>query len=81
MWRTMDSPRCWEAGGCAACKTFEVRRMGEGQLADQFQPMADALGADGYYGVISFESVYHPGDGDYEARLRSCIGGFKQHFG
>lgn len=61
--------------------TLTVKKMGEGQLADQFQPMADALRADGYDGVISFESVYHPGNGDYEAGFRDCIGLFKQLFG
>jgi sugar phosphate isomerase/epimerase len=61
--------------------TLEVRRMGEGQLADQFQPVADALRADGYDGVISFESVYHPGDGNFEAGFRRCIGRFKGLFG
>ncbi len=61
--------------------TLEVRPMGEGQLADQFSPMADALRADGYDGVISFESVYHPGNGDFEAGFRRCIGRFKEIFG
>jgi sugar phosphate isomerase/epimerase len=61
--------------------TLEVRRMGDGQLADQFQPIADALKADGYDGVVSFESVYHPGNGDFEAGFRQCIGTFKNHFG
>ena len=61
--------------------TLEVRRMGEGQLADLFQPMADALRADAYDGVISFESVYHPGNGDFEAGFRQCIDTFKQIFG
>ena len=60
---------------------LEVRRMGEGHLADQFQPIADALGKDGYNGCISFESVYHPGDGDFEAGFRQCIGTFKKIFG
>lgn len=60
--------------------TLEVRRMGEGQLADQFQPIADALRADHYDGVISFESVYHPGDGDFEAGFRQCISRFKDIF-
>ncbi len=60
--------------------TLEVREMGKGQLADQFQPLADALTADGYDGVISYESVYHPGDGDFEAGFRLCIGKFKAHF-
>jgi sugar phosphate isomerase/epimerase len=60
--------------------TLEVRRMGEGQLADLFQPMADALRADEYDGVISFESVYHPGNGDFEAGFRDCIDRFKEIF-
>ena len=60
--------------------TLEVREMGHGQLADQFQPLADALRADGYDGVISFESVYHPGNGDFESGFRLCIDKFKAHF-
>jgi len=60
--------------------TLEVRPMGEGQLGDQFQPMADALRADGYDGVVSLEAVYHPGDGDFEAGFRKCIGPFKELF-
>lgn len=60
--------------------TLEVRRMGEGQLADQFQPLADALRGDGYDGVISFESVYHNGDGDFENGFRLCINRFKAIF-
>ena len=55
--------------------------MGEGQLGDHFAPMAAALRADGYDGVISFESVYHPGDGDFEAGFRQNIGRFKEIFG
>jgi sugar phosphate isomerase/epimerase len=61
--------------------TLEVRPMLKGQLADQFQPLADALRADGYDGTISFESVYHPGNGDYEAGFRQNIGIFKDIFG
>ncbi|MFK7993369.1 MAG: sugar phosphate isomerase/epimerase family protein [Granulosicoccus sp.] len=61
--------------------TLEVREMGHGQLADQFQPIADALRADSYEGVISFESVFHSGDGDFEAGFRRCVGKFKEHFG
>ncbi|WP_298921129.1 sugar phosphate isomerase/epimerase family protein [uncultured Roseobacter sp.] len=60
--------------------TLEVKRMGEGQLADQFQPMADALRAGGYEGVISFESVFHPGNGNFEDGFRQCIAQFKAHF-
>lgn len=61
--------------------TLEVRKMGHGQLADQFQPIADALRTDGYEGVISFDRVYHPGDGDFEAGFRQCVGPFKEIFG
>ena len=60
--------------------TLEVRRMGEGQLADQFQPMADAMRTDSYTGVISFESVYHPGNGNFEDGFRQSIGLFKSLF-
>jgi len=61
--------------------TLEVRPMGEGQLAQQFQPIADALSADKYDGVVSFESVYHPGDGNFETGFRQSIGLFKKIFG
>ncbi len=61
--------------------TLEARRMGEGQLAGQFQSIADALRTDGYGGVVSFESVYHPGNGSFEDGFRLCIDRFKQTFG
>ena len=61
--------------------TLEVTRMGQGQLGDMFVPIAAALNADDYQGVVSFESVYHPGNGDFEAGFRACIGQFKDIFG
>ncbi len=61
--------------------TLEVREMGQGQLAHLFKPMADAMRADAYDGVVSFESVYHCGDGDFEAGFRRCVNLFKKHFG
>ena len=61
--------------------TLEVREMGKGQLGPFFALIAKALRADGYGGVISFESVYHPGNGDFEAGFRSCIGKFLEIFG
>ncbi len=67
---TVDTPRAY----------LEVRKMGEGQLGDQFRPIADAMRSDGYDGVISYESVYHPGDGDFEAGFRQNIGRFKALF-
>ncbi|WP_299597601.1 sugar phosphate isomerase/epimerase [uncultured Tateyamaria sp.] len=60
--------------------TLEVRRMGDGQLTDQFEPMASALQDDGYDGVISFESVYHPGNGNFEDGFRLCVDRFKAIF-
>ena len=65
-----DTPRAY----------LEVREMGKGQLADQFKPMAEALRQDNYEGVISFESVYHPGDGDFEAGFRKNIPTFLKYF-
>jgi len=31
--------------------------------------------------VVSFESVYHPGNDDFEAGFRQCIGRFLEDFG
>ena len=61
--------------------TLTVKEMGHGPLADQFEPMAAALKRDAYDGVISLESVYHPGNGDFEAGFRACVGKFKTIFG
>ena len=61
--------------------TLEVRKMGTGQLGPIFQPMADAMRADHYDGVISFESVFHPGNSDFEDGFRQSIGLFKEIFG
>lgn len=60
--------------------TLKVKKMGDGQLAHLFEPIASALRDDNYQGVISFESVYHPGNGDFEAGFRESIGLFKQLF-
>ena len=59
---------------------LEVRELGKGQLADQFQPIANALRADNYEGVVSFESVYHPGNEDFETGFRMNINKFMQFF-
>lgn len=60
--------------------TLEVRPMGEGQLADMFAPIAQGLREMPYQGVISFESVYHPGNGNFEDGFRGNINRFKAHF-
>lgn len=61
--------------------TLEVRPMGEGELGSQFAPIAAALKADGYDGSISYESVYHLGDGDFEKGFRQCYPVFQRLFG
>lgn len=59
---------------------LESRRMGEGQLADLFSPIAEALRADAYHGVVSFESVYRPRNGSFEDGFRLSIDHFKTLF-
>ena len=59
---------------------LESRRMGEGQLADLFSPIAEALRADSYHGVVSFESVYRPRNGSFEDGFRLSIDHFKTLF-
>lgn len=61
--------------------TLEVRPLGEGQLAEHFPLMATALRSDGYDGVVSLESVYHSGDGNFEAGFRQNVDVFKALFG
>jgi sugar phosphate isomerase/epimerase len=58
----------------------QVCELGTGQLGPQLEPIAEALKTDGYDGVISFESVYHPEDGSYEDGFRKSIGRFKEIF-
>ena len=59
---------------------LEVKPMGEGQLGQMLPKIGAALQED-WSGSISFESVYHPGDGDYEAGFRQNIGRFVEWFG
>ena len=67
---TVDTPRA----------TLEVKKMGSGQLGPLFQPISEALRSDCYDGVISFESVFHPGNGNFEDGFRSSIELFKSIF-
>ena len=60
--------------------TLEIKKMGDGQLADLFEPIGNALRLDKYQGVISFESVFHPGNNNYEDGFRECISTFKKYF-
>lgn len=61
--------------------TLSVKRLGEGQLGPLLIPISNALREDNYEGVISLESVYHPGNGNFEDGFRECVGPFKKLFG
>ncbi|MCY4167430.1 MAG: sugar phosphate isomerase/epimerase [Rhodobacter sp.] len=61
--------------------TLTAMPVGHGQLAGQFRPIADAMRHDRYDGVISLESVYHPGNGNFEDGFRLSVDIFKKHFG
>lgn len=60
---------------------LEVCPMGKGQLAEQLPKIGEALNKDGYQGVVSFESVYHNGNGDFGQGFRENIGKFVDWFG
>jgi len=60
--------------------TLEVKALGEGQLAPLFHPLAQALRADRYDGVISLESVYRPQGGSFKDGFKECIHTFKGIF-
>ncbi len=59
---------------------LRVVRFGDGQLGPLFEDIANALRGDSYDGVISLESVFHPGNGNFEDGFRSCIGEFRRIF-
>ncbi|WP_300037752.1 sugar phosphate isomerase/epimerase [uncultured Roseobacter sp.] len=61
--------------------TLEVRRLGEGQLGPMLEPIAAALRAEAWDGVVSLESVWHPGNGSFEDGFRQCVGRFCDVFG
>ena len=60
--------------------TLEVCCMGKGKLAKQYGHISKALRDDEYNGVISLESVYHPGNGNFEDGFRLCVDEFKRLF-
>jgi sugar phosphate isomerase/epimerase len=61
--------------------SVEQCEMGSGQMAPYLGPLAAALKADGYDGVVSLESVYHPQNGTFEDGFRASVGRFKELFG
>ncbi len=60
---------------------LRVCRFGDGDLGPHFEDIADALRRDSYGGVISLESVFHPGNGNFEEGFRACIGEFRRVYG
>ena len=60
---------------------LEVTRFGDGQLGPMLEDLAEALVRDGYEDVISYESVYHPGNGSFEDGFRGSIKPFMTVFG
>lgn len=57
-----------------------VCEFGTGQLGPMFPDIAAALREDRYEGVVSFESVYHPGNGSFEAGFRASASTFVRTF-
>ena len=56
-------------------------RLGTAQMAQYLQPIADALRAENYSGVVSYESVHRPEGGSFEDGFKSGIDLFKRLFG
>lgn len=67
----VDTPRAF----------LEVKQLGHGQIGPLLAPTSEALTCDNYQGVVSLESVFHSGDGDFEAGFRKCIDLFRNVFG
>jgi sugar phosphate isomerase/epimerase len=55
--------------------------VGEGEMAQYFEDIARSMKEDNYDGVVSLESVYHPGNGSFEDGFQASVGRFKELFG
>ena len=60
---------------------LKVREFGKGQLGEAYRKIGALLIQDGFEGVVSFESVFHPGDLSFEHGFRMCVDNFKSTFG
>ena len=56
-------------------------QLGTAHMAPYLGGIAAGLEQDGYDGVVSLESVYHPTGGTYEDGFRASVGRFKEIFG
>ncbi|WP_185646483.1 sugar phosphate isomerase/epimerase [Burkholderia sp. Bp9143] len=61
--------------------TVEFCALGEGDLAEYLVPLADALRADNFDGVVSLENVYRPVGDTLEESFRRSVGRFIEVFG
>jgi len=61
--------------------TVSMCPLGTGDMAPYLEPLANALKEDGYQGVVSLESVYHPENGTYEDGFKASLAEFKRLFG
>ena len=59
---------------------LQVFCMGKRQLAKQYGQISKVSRDNEFNGVISFESVYHPGNGNFEDGFRLCVDEFKRLF-
>ena len=61
--------------------SVEQTAVGEGQIGPYYEDIARSLKEDNFDGVISLESVYHPGNGSFEDGFHASIERFKAIFG
>jgi sugar phosphate isomerase/epimerase len=61
--------------------TVRFCKLGSGNLAPYLEPLAQALKADGFDRVISYESVYRPTGGTFEDGFRESFPELKRLFG
>ncbi|MEE2752337.1 MAG: sugar phosphate isomerase/epimerase family protein [Candidatus Latescibacterota bacterium] len=61
--------------------TVAFQPLGEGDVAQYVDDIANALKRDGYTGGVSYESVYRPAGGTFEDGFRASVGKFREIFG
>jgi L-ribulose-5-phosphate 3-epimerase len=61
--------------------TVEFCALGDGDMAEYLMPLANALRADNFAGVVSLENVYRPEGDSLEESFRRSVGRFVEVFG
>jgi len=59
----------------------EFCALGDGDMAEYLVPLANALRADNFDGVVSLENVYRPEGDSLEESFRRSVGRFVEVFG